>query len=281
LASHFYELEESLLKAIGHSALSKVLHSDKLRIASEDSLLDSIVEFGTDHFDLLGCLHTEYLSQTGMLRLLDSISREEMNDELWASLCHRLLLFVPSKKLPKSRFLGPEFALDSSAPFKGIIAHLTAECGGNVHSRGIVVITASSSARSACHQVVDYTWTDYWFTNGNANSWIQFDFKTRSISPSNYTIKSAGNGSHHLVKWSLVGSNDGTTWIDLDRRETNELSGNYIVKSYECASVPSSSFFRFIRLTQTGKNSSGQDNLMLANLELFGDMINASGSSSK
>jgi hypothetical protein len=261
--------------ALDHIDLSRVLHSDQLRISSEDSLLDLILALGTDSFDLLPCLQTEYLSQSAMSRLLDSISREEIGDELWKSLCRRLVLYVPSTQLPESRLRGEKFHFDSSHPFNGIIAHLSTECGGNVHTHGIVSITASGNQRNACHQVVDYDWTDYWYSPGAANAWIQFDFKARRISPTHYTIKSGGDDGHHLLIWSFDGSDDGTSWTTLDQQETKDLNDKYAVKSYECGSVQSSgSFFRFIRLTQTGKNSSGGTFLDLANLEVFGDVVN-------
>jgi hypothetical protein len=182
---------------------------------------------------------------------------------------------LPSVQLPESRFcvrnLGKDFPFDSSQPFKGIFSHLSSECGGNVHTNGIVSITASSNAYNFCHQVVDYDWSQHWYSNNEANSWIQFDFKDRQILPTHYTVKSCNQGAHYLLKWSLDGSNDGTSWTNLDRRETNDLKGDRIVKCYACESTESSShFFRFIRLIQTGENSSGYDHLMLTNLEFFG-----------
>jgi hypothetical protein len=271
LSSHFYEIDVNTLKAVSHGDLNKILRSDQLRICSEDSLLEFILDVGCDSLDLLGSLHCEYLSQSGMSRLLASISRWEIEDELWASLCRRLLLIVPSGQLPESRFHANAFPFDSSHPFAGIIWQLSRECGGNVHTNGIVSITSSSDGYNACHQVVDYDWTGYWLSNNEANSRIQFDFKNRRILPSHYTLKSDNEGGHHLLKWSLDGSNDGTSWTNLDRRETNDLNGNRLVKSYACQSIESSSpSFRFIRLTQTGLNSSGCHYLMLTNLEFFG-----------
>jgi hypothetical protein len=271
LSSHFYEIDDNILRQVGHDHLIQILRSERLQLSSEDSLLDFILELGRDYFGLLGCLHTEYLSPSGMSRLLDSISLDEVDDELWKSLCRRLVLFVPSKRLPESRFEAWYAALDSSQPFNGIIAQLSSECGRNGRSDEIVSITASSNGRNNCQQVVDYNWTDYWFSLSVANSWIQFDFKSRRISPTHYTIKSDGNGGHHLLKWSLDGSNDGTSWTPLDRRETNDLNGQYVVKSYACESNQSpSSFCRFIRLTQTGTDSNGYDYLHLGNLEFFG-----------
>jgi hypothetical protein len=271
LSSHFYEIDVNVLKHVCHNDLNKILRSGELRISSEDSLLDFILTLGTDYFDLLGCLHCEYLSRSGMRRLLDSISRYDIDDELWVSLCRRLLLFVPSIQLPESRFYVKDFSFDSLQPFRGMISHLSSECGGNVHTNGIVSVTASSNHYNACHQVVDYDWTSYWNSRSEPNSWIQFDFKNRRILPTRYAIKSDNESGHHLLKWSVDGSNDGTMWTNLDRRETNDLNGNRTVKSYECQSLESSyPFFRFVRLIQTGKNSSGSDHLMLTNVEFFG-----------
>jgi hypothetical protein len=73
------------------------------------------------------------------------------------------------------------------------------------------------------------------------------------------------------VKWSIEGSNDGASWRALDERETQELNGGNAVKSFPCARREHlNSFFRFIRLIQTGPNSDNQHYLKFALLELFG-----------
>jgi hypothetical protein len=278
LASHFYELDENLLKVMELKDLTEILRSDQLRILSEDSLLGFVLELGQGCFELLGCLHTEYLSPSAMSRLLESVSLEEVDTNLWKSLCRRLLLAVsvPVDQFTPTRFRVNEFPFDSSRQFDGIISHLTLECGENVHTHGIVLITASSNGSNACHQVVDYGWNNYWFSRSEPNSWIEFDFKDRRISPTHYTIKSGGESGCQLVNWSLDGSNDEISWTNLDRRSTKELVGKYIVKPYECKSVRGSTqFFRFIRLTQTSEDSSSNHYLLLANLEFFGKVITA------
>jgi hypothetical protein len=269
LASHFSQVNLDVLKSLSHSCLQEVLRSPKLQILSEDSLLDSILELGRDYFELLGTLRSEYLSVTGIDRLLNAISIEEVDGELWSSLCRRLRLFVKPSSIPEFRFCLKQFNLDQSRPFDGIISSLTRSSGVNVHTKGIVSITASTNSRNQCHQVVDYDWTGFWYSQGYANSWIQFDFKGRKISVTHYSIKSAGNSCHYLLQWSLEGSNDSTSWTRLDQRNTQDLNGNYIVKSYECGS-PQPSCFQFIRLTHTGANSSNCHNLMLSNVEFFG-----------
>jgi hypothetical protein len=122
---------------------------------------------------------------------------------------------------------------------------------------------------------VNYDWTD-WFTSMNSpNSWIQFDFKDRVVSLTHYALKSDGNfSSHHLLEWTISGSNDGNSWIIVDCQKTQALNGRFITKLFECSDKSSvSPFYRYLRLTQTGKNTSGGDCLMLSNIEFFGSIV--------
>jgi hypothetical protein len=255
--------------------LEEVVRSDKLRIETEDSLLALVLELGEDYADLLGSLQSEYLSVSGIDRLLNSISLWDVDESLWLSLCRRLRLQVEPSSKPAFRYYSRSkpFPLDPSRPFDGIICQLTRDCGGNVHTQGVVSITASSTCRNQCYQVVDYNSNEDWFSNNVPNSWIQFDFKNRRISVTNYTIKSDGIGADHLLQWWLDGSNDGNSWTRLDQQNTRELCGNFVVRTFACESMQSSpSSFRFIRLIQTGKDSSGNDHLGMTNLEFFGDL---------
>jgi hypothetical protein len=157
-----------------------------------------------------------------------------------------------------------------------LIHHLTTVCGGNVHARGVVEITCSSTACNKCWQVADHSWNSYWYTDNIVNSWIQFDFKNRSVSPSHYTLKSDGNGYHHLLEWTVAGSGDGASWDPIDYRKTQELNGNYITKTFALSVSSGTRFYRYIRLTQTGKDSNGKDYLLLAAVEFFGRMTHYS-----
>jgi hypothetical protein len=158
----------------------------------------------------------------------------------------------------------------------GLISHLTDLCGGNVHAKDFVTISCSSTSYNQCWDVVNYDGDHYWFTNSSPNSWIQFDFKDRFVSLSHYSLKSDGNSGSHLVQWTLQGSMDGNSWTDLDRRNTQELNGNYLTKLFQCDPPESSSpppFYRYVRLIQTGKYSFGCDYLLLGNFECFGCMV--------
>jgi hypothetical protein len=66
---------------------------------------------------------------------------------------------------------------------------------------------------------------------------------------------------------------DGNTWSVLDSQNTRKLDGPSITKIFEChGDSVASDFYRYIRLTQTGKNSSENDYLPLANIEFFGSI---------
>ena len=130
-------------------------------------------------------------------------------------------------------------------------------------------ITASSNMRGQCHQVTDHGWNNSWFTKNEPNSWICFDFKDKTVSLTKYSLKSDGWRWNHLIQWVIEGSNDGGSWEELDSRNTQDLNGNSITKTYDCQSMRSKSY-RYLRLRQTGKNSSGWDYLRLSEIEFFG-----------
>jgi hypothetical protein len=103
-----------------------------------------------------------------------------------------------------------------------------------------------------------------------------FDFKEKKVSLSSYSLKSDGYGGLHLLQWKLEGSNDGSSWTCLDSRNTRDLNGDYIVKNYSTNNHDS---YRYIRITQTGKNSSypglgrpPTDYFRLSQIEFFGTL---------
>ena len=68
-------------------------------------------------------------------------------------------------------------------------------------------------------------------------------------------------------------SNDGSTWETVDQRNTQDLNGQYIVKTYECSNR-AGLFARFVRLRQTGPNTSNGNFLQLSEIEFFGQLKN-------
>ena len=73
--------------------------------------------------------------------------------------------------------MGLEFVYNPAEPLDGIIAHLTRECGGNVHAKGVVKVTASGFLGDhEPENTVDLKSHSYFRSADSPNSWICYDF---------------------------------------------------------------------------------------------------------
>ena len=165
-------------------------------------------------------------------------------------------------------------------PLSGIISYLTNEFGGNVHHKGIVNVTASS-VHGQEHENQPYSVTELdsqseFFSNNEKDSWVCYDFRERRVKPRSYTVRSMFNmcrGKHYLKSWVFEGSNDGTTWTELNRQRNNsDLKGSYATHNFKVSVSPNESF-RFLRLRQTGKNHADCYFMIFSGLEIFGVLL--------
>jgi hypothetical protein len=102
----------------------------------------------------------------------------------------------------------------------GIISHLTAKSGGNVHDRGVIEITANSVSETFYPQnTADIEIGLSFCSDDKPSQWICLGFKTLRIEPTHYTIRT-GHWSP-LKSWAVEGSDDGVSWTEIDRRENN------------------------------------------------------------
>ena len=93
----------------------------------------------------------------------------------------------------------------SSKPLEGVIAHLTRECGENVHDTGIVTVTASRVYDSDydSKNAVDLGTNSYYLSKNEKDAWICYDFKERRMISTIYSVRSYwyGYGYSHLKSW--------------------------------------------------------------------------------
>ena len=159
----------------------------------------------------------------------------------------------------------------------GIIAFLTRECGGNVHKKGVVNVTASSCVESGNPIYgVDLLSDDIFHSGGEPNQWCCYDFKRRRVSLTSYTIRSYRPGVNHTfhcpLSWVVEVSNDNTNWQIVDSRENDHsLCAAHVIRNFSVRTVPDGSF-RYVRLLQTGYNSSNTNYLVFCAFELFGTL---------
>jgi hypothetical protein len=165
------------------------------------------------------------------------------------------------------------FPLVPSSPLKGIIHHLTLECGGNVHDRGVVSITADrpryDSSDFAANNIADLEANSVFYCADAADMWVCYDFKTLKVVLTDYSIRSRYDTAlDNLRSWVIEVSNDGAPWTEADRRENrDELCARNVVRSF---TVSKPLVGRYVRLRQIGRNNRPDFATMISGWELFG-----------
>jgi hypothetical protein len=143
-----------------------------------------------------------------------------------------------------------------------------------VIDRNIVSITASSVNNPQSHplrHVADFANQSNFQTKNEANSWICYDFKDIQIKVTHYSIRTRRDyASHHLRSWTLEGSTDGLKWVKIDDRQNDTSLNSQGAISVFSISESFEEEFRMIRLRQTEKNSSRNDQLVVNAIEFFG-----------
>jgi hypothetical protein len=163
----------------------------------------------------------------------------------------------------------PATELNAGQPLNGIIADLTGKCGVPLETSGLVKVTASSvsNPRYSPANAADLTSGSYFYSKGQENQWICYEFCKATVRLKKYAIRSYW-GDCHPKSWVVEISSDGSDWKEVDRQDGNkDLNAKNAVKSF---SVRKAERFRFVRLRQIGKNHRGNDSLAISALEIFG-----------
>ena len=282
VARHFHESGICLLEHLGVEVCERVLEHPEFEVSDDGELLRMITAAGEEFHPLLRFLRFDRLTGSDARELAAQFS-DDGPGALWFAVSRRLECELEgvcevsvTPEVPAQE--GTEFVYDEARPLDGIIAHLTRECSGNVHQKGVVKVTASSSHSfmgAKPENVVDLGTDSILYSKDRPNSWICYDFRGRRVVPTSYSIRSA---EHQLgpKSWVLEVSNAGSedSWVVVDARQNNEdLNARRVTRNF-AISAPPSEAFRFVRLRQTGRNHDGDDTLVITTLELFGALSN-------
>lgn len=283
-ASLFYQIRTDVLAGLNFEVIEALVTSPRLMLADEDSLYD-IIRFKANGNVMFASLFSfvalEYVSMSRIADFMSFVKDQldwEVNQQIWAGICHRLVHNPRHTKPVPSRYL-PDVQYNNSEMLNGIIALLSKQCKGNVHDQGVVEITASSVYRNPFgmqydpKNAVDFDSREHFCSVDIADSWICYTFKSNPICPSSYSIMSAGfpTKGNHPVSWVFEGSEDGYSWVTLDERNTSVLDRPFVTQNFSIASGPRIPF-KALRLRQTGPNSAGKNSLAICCLEIFGKM---------
>jgi hypothetical protein len=166
--------------------------------------------------------------------------------------------------------LVPNFPRNGPKSLDGIIAHLTRKYSDKVRTNEILAITSKSTWKPGCEpeQVAHLNTNSRFVSENGTGEWICWDFRERRIRPTHYTI-----ACPYLKSWVIEGSLDGLrdNWTEIDRQTNNQdftnVKDHSRMASFACSNHQE---FRFIRLTQTDHNHTGDDYLSIYTVEFFG-----------
>jgi serine/threonine protein kinase len=172
-----------------------------------------------------------------------------------------------------TRDRSPESLLSGRSDY-GICQYLSKRCGGNAAELGRSQITGKScdpNRDRLLPHLINYDWKRCWISHNTPGAWVQFDFVNVQIYVTHYSIKTyrSGKGFSHLKSWLLQGFTGGQ-WVDLDLREdTEDLNGRSQTGLFQ---LTNPSLVTMIKLIQTGPNHSGDDFMILTNVEFYGEV---------
>lgn len=147
-------------------------------------------------------------------------------------------------------------------------------------------LTATASSNSAnAPRATDLNISDSngrWLSTDTPNSWIKWDFGTgSSVTVQGWMYHPSFDFNHVFEIGELQGSNNDSTWDTLGTydlssvayRDGNEL--NY----FGVDDITDNTPYRYIRIIQTGLNSTNTDYMSANQVELFGTYISPAGAS--
>jgi hypothetical protein len=261
ISLQFYKLKSSELDKIPLSTLFHILSHESLTVSSEDSLYSYICSRLSDdpgYGDLLRFVRFEYLSSALVSDFLSKPSIY-LGRELWGALSQGLISRLHLLEVP--------CPLQGDKSLDGIISYLTRKHGGNVHEKRIVTIYSKSvySDLYAVKNVADLAHSSLFWSKHEPDQWICWDFHTKRVRPTHYTIRSCS-----LRSWIVESSLDAVNWIEIDRQTDNSVLPSDGIASF---AMSTSRECCFIRLSQATKVQIMGDPLVLQAVEFFGVLL--------
>jgi len=106
------------------------------------------------------------------------------------------------------------------------------------------------------------------WSRGAPDAWFQIDLKHHRFSPNHYVYRGdMGGGENHPRTWSLQGSEDGTSWVDLRRHNNDNTVKRQQNGSWELR--PTGRCFRFFRVQNRGR----PNHLCCSGIEFYGSLV--------
>ena len=280
ISGHFDSFDKEKLKQFDTPILERIVGNQKIKLKEEDSLLKFILNlYQKDEraAPLFQYVIFRNVSEDGLREFIEKFDIENIDHEIWRSICEQILHSKQSKLKVEGRYekCFTSFEYEEGKELNGILHYLVNKTGGNIHDNGTVEITSNSiSGDNHPKNLVDYqNEKNRYHSLDDGKAFICFDFKEKTVNLTSYQIKSNwnGDGSFNPKNWVIEVSNDGKEYKEIDRHD-NDLSLNKmsVVSTYK-VQKQSSVFYRFIRFRQTGEGTYRNDNrFWFVSIEFYG-----------
>ncbi|QLE55661.1 discoidin domain-containing protein [Nostoc sp. TCL26-01] len=141
----------------------------------------------------------------------------------------------------------------------------------NPHNSGKVIVISSGSGVSNLASIVDRTTGGGNYPANAANAYWGVDFVSHKLKVTDYLIRHDANSGYALRSWKLQGSDNGTTWTDLNTQTNNTTLNNPF--DWVKVTVNATTAYKLLRLLMTAVNSAGSYEFCCSELEFYGQVV--------
>lgn len=277
VAYHFFEMEKSELDKLDCNDLMYVLESERLRVESEDNLIDYIIsrcETDLESFSLMKTVKFSHVSSEKMTKFCAFVSNNRIVIDVptWNQISVRLCMNV-EQLVDIHRHYQRVFTVEKPAnSYKGIISRFRKEHGDIYMIPEIKLFDASGVVKSVNGtEVTDWSSLDYYCSKNQPNQYLGYEFVDGvCVNLTGYALKSVPfeAGSDHPRSWMLEVSNDSQRWTVLNRvKQSPSLNGPN--RSYY-STLQNISDWKYVRVRLTDVTWRGTNLLALSGFELYG-----------
>ena len=282
ISANFSSLKEDLLKLALDTTfkplIELILQNNQLKLQDEDELLTFILDLcntNNDYEYLFEYVWLEYCSVNKIKELLEYANKNIFTTQSSIALSKCFSRRLIQEKLPveishnknESRYVQKSQFVEynDDDPLNGMLRK---------ENENENVLLEASSRQEFVYTILKALPYIYFYTNDEQNSWIKASFKNKKLFIiSKYMIRGQNRpysgGWCHLQTWKLEGQLPHGNWILLDTQSNQDISESKI-KLYK---INYNEPICAVRLTQTGKSTSNNDNLLINQFEIFGKVI--------
>lgn len=142
----------------------------------------------------------------------------------------------------------------------------------NPHTAGRLICSISSSfdGNDPPGNLVDRQPNDRPATKNIAGSSMVLDLLESKLKCKHYSLRGRDFDSYHLRSWKVLVGNDLSSLVNIDTQSNNSIINQ---NTWFSKAVASPDFYRYIKIEQTGVNSSGDNLMSLGEWEFYGEFI--------